>query len=245
MSEVSFADAPVPVRSDLLAAHRNAWRRIAAPGTWWNGRERVAMAAETRNAAGCALCRRREAEPAANARAGEHDSLGGLPAAAVEVVHRVASSPGRLSRAWYDRALAGGLSDAQYVEIVAVVATVMNLDTFHFALGMALHPLPASAPGEPSRNRPSGALPEGAWVPMIAAHRAIGDEADLYPGGRTGNVLRALSLVPNEVRALRELSAAHYLSFEQMLDLRAGRSLDRMQIELLAGRVSALNECFY
>jgi len=29
------------------------------------------------------------------------------------------------------------------------------------------------------------------------------------------------------------------------MDLTAGRSLDRAQIELIAGRVSALNECFY
>jgi hypothetical protein len=32
---------------------------------------------------------------------------------------------------------------------------------------------------------------------------------------------------------------------EQMLDLGAGRTLDRAQLELVAGRVSALRECFY
>jgi AhpD family alkylhydroperoxidase len=30
-----------------------------------------------------------------------------------------------------------------------------------------------------------------------------------------------------------------------MMDLGAGRALDRAQMELIAGRVSALNECFY
>ncbi len=63
--------------------------------------------------------------------------------------------------------------------------------------------------------------------------------------GRIANVLRALSLVPEEVRELRDLSAAQYLSPDQLVDLRAGRVLDRAQMELLAGRVSALNECFY
>jgi hypothetical protein len=81
---------------------------------------------------------------------------------------------------------------------------------------------------------------------MIPAAAATGPEADLYPRvPKVPNVVRALSLVPDEVRGLLDLSAAHYLSPAQMMDLSAGRALDRLQIELLAGRVSALNECFY
>lgn len=43
------------------------------------------------------------------------------------------------------------------------------------------------------------------------------------------------------------MSNAQYLSFEGMgdFDRPAGRVLNRMQIELVAGRVSAMNECFY
>ena len=58
-------------------------------------------------------------------------------------------------------------------------------------------------------------------------------------------VIRALSLVPAEVRAWSELSAAQYLSPEQMRSFDSIRAIDRSQIELVAGRVSALNECFY
>ena len=65
------------------------------------------------------------------------------------------------------------------------------------------------------------------------------------PGGRSANVIRALSLVPEEVRAWIELADTQYLSREEMIDLGASRALDRSQIELVAGRVSALNECFY
>jgi hypothetical protein len=82
-------------------------------------------------------------------------------------------------------------------------------------------------------------------VPTIGFLRARGAEADLYDGKPTGNVMTALSLVPDEVRTLKDLSAAHYLSPEKMIDLGAGRSLDRAQIELIAARVSVLNECFY
>jgi hypothetical protein len=247
MSEIDYANALVPVRDDLVAAHRRAWERLARPGTWWSGAERVAIAAEVRSAAECALCRERKAALSPAGVAGEHASRGALPEVAVEVIHRVTTDPARLSKAWFEKCQAGGLGDAHYVETIGVIATVVSIDDFCRGLGMAPHPLPDPIPGEPSRRRPPGALPEDAWVPMIRESRATGAEADLYEGRRaTGNVLRALSLVPDEVRGLMDLSAAHYLSPTKMLDLRRGTpALDRLQVELLAGRVSALNECFY
>jgi alkylhydroperoxidase family enzyme len=245
VSEISFAEAPVPMREDIPAAHGRAWKRLAEPGTWWNGAERVAIAAEVRQAPHCSLCKERKAALSPQAVEGRHQRLGTLPEAAVEVVHQVVTDPGRLSRTWFEKTLATGLSDAQYVEIVGVVVSVVSIDALCRGLGVPPHPLPEPLPGEPSRRRPPQAEPEGAWVPMIGQGRASGAEADLFGGARTGNVIRALSLVPDEVRALRDLSAAHYLPERQMTDLGAGRALDRAQMELIAGRVSALNECFY
>ena len=64
--------------------------------------------------------------------------------------------------------------------------------------------------------------------------------------GMTPNIMRALSLVPDEVRALRRLSHAHYVPNGKLQDAAYdGRELDRVQMELVAARVSALNECFY
>ena len=74
------------------------------------------------------------------------------------------------------------------------------------------------------------------------------EEADLFAGmppGAAPNVIRALSLVPDEVRAWVDVSGAQYLSMEEMRSFESTRALDRAQIELIAGRVSALNECFY
>jgi hypothetical protein len=79
---------------------------------------------------------------------------------------------------------------------------------------------------------------------MIPNGTPEGAEADLWHG-RAGNVIRAMSLVPEAVRDLKTLSAAHYVTTEQVTDPRARRTLSRPQIELVAGRVSALNECFY
>jgi hypothetical protein len=48
------------------------------------------------------------------------------------------------------------------------------------------------------------------------------------------------------VRTLNDLSAAHYLEMHQVPDPTASRgALSRPQMELVAGRVSALNGCFY
>jgi hypothetical protein len=235
-----------PVRSDLVAAHRRAWRRLASAGTWWSGAARVAIAREVRSAPRCALCTERAAALSPNAVAGAHESAPPLSAAAVEAAHRIARDPGRLSRGWRDGLRAAGLDDGHYVELIGVVVTVVSIDAFCNAIGAALHPLPTPVDGEPSQYRPMQARDGDAWVPMIPAFRASGAESDLWRRGITGNVIRALSLVPDEVRTLKDLSAAHYLRDEQVADPRAHlEHLTRPQMELLAGRVSALRECFY
>jgi hypothetical protein len=235
VSDAFYASAALPVREDIAAAHARLRRRAAEPGTWWSGRERLAIWEESRRAA---------LSPAALS--GTHEHAGVLPEPVVEVVHRVRSDPGRLSRRWLDALLARGLSDAGYVEAVGVAARGIGMDVFARAVGVEPAPLPQPLPGEPSRQRPAGARDEGAWLPMIAQADATGPEADLYPpDAYFPNVGRALSLVPDEVRATRELLAAHYLDFHQVIDIRNQRSLPRSQVELLATRVSALHECFY
>ena len=83
------------------------------------------------------------------------------------------------------------------------------------------------------------------WAPIQTADRNLGlpEDADLYTKDRNGNVIRALSLVPDEVRGLIDQSQNFYI--EDLADHTAGRSITRPQIELIAARVSALNECYY
>lgn len=246
---ISYEGADVPVREDLVAAHRRAWERLGRTGIWWNGAQRVAIAAETRRAAGCVLCAARKASLSPYTVAGAHAATPLLSAAAVDVVHRVTTDPGRLTRAWFDAIAESGLLDGEYVELIGVVATAVSIDSFCRGIGVAPHPLPAAQAGTPPRTRPAAVRDDGAWVPMLPNGLREGPLADLWgdgPGGRTGNVIRALSLVPDEVRTLKDLSAAHYMTTREMMDLRAPRrALDRRQVELIAGRVSALRGCFY
>ena len=80
-----------------------------------------------------------------------------LPERMVEQIHRIVTDPGRLTRTWYEQVLASGTPDTEYVEIVGVVVTVVSIDTFCRALGIAPHPLPAPVAGEPLQRRPTTA----------------------------------------------------------------------------------------
>lgn len=240
MTELSYESAPFAVRGDLTAAHQRAWQHLSHPGTWWTGEQRVAIAAETRKAQSCSLCQKRKAAVSPSAIEGGHDSLAALPESLVDVIHRIRTDPGRLTQRWYQQVLASGVSDAAYVEIVSVAATVVAVDTFARGLGIPAPALPDPVGGQPSHARPESAKLDVAWVPMIGA------EADLYgTGAFIPNIGRALSLVPAEAHAFFDLSAAHYFSLDDLMDVTKGRAISRPQIELIAARVSALNQCFY
>ncbi|MBI3782885.1 MAG: hypothetical protein HY270_05740 [Deltaproteobacteria bacterium] len=244
--DLDYSAAGVAVRADLQDAHRRILDHIRSPGTWWSGAERIAIAAEARHALDCSLCKNRQAALSPNSVSGQHDSLGGLDGTIVEVIHRVRTDPGRLSRAWFDGVIAAGVSVPQYVEVIAVVTLLTGVDFCARALGLAPFALPPALPGEPSHDLPPAAKPGPAWVPMIAVEDAAGADADIYFGlPFVPNIVRALSQVPDEVRALWQSSDAHYLPVAQIPDPTARRALDRMQMELVAARVSALNQCFY
>jgi hypothetical protein len=241
-----YSAAGVPVGDELREAHRLLLDHIRGPGTWWTGAQRVAIMAEARHATACGLCARRKAALSPEQADGAHDARDALPAGVVDVVHRVRTDPGRLSRAWFDRVVPAVLGDGEYVELIAVVALTSGLDFFARALGIPRFPLPEPLPGEPARQRPSAARGGVAWVPVISCEDAVGPLGDLYEGlSFVPNIVRALSLVPPEVKALQCSSRAHYLPVKDIVDPAARRSLERPQMELVAARVSALNQCFY
>ena len=128
------------------------------------------------------------------------------------------------------------------------MVAVISIDGFHRAVSLPLEPLPDPAGGEPDGYRPPGATDMGAWVPMVPPTAVTEVEDDLYGGNKqTGNVIAAMSLVPDSVRMLKILSAVQYLQPHEVANPTAdgNRSISRPQIELIAGRVSSLNDCFY
>jgi len=252
MAGATDSDPHRGIRPDLREVRARTWRHIASPGTWWTGAERVAIAAEARAARGCAFCAERRAAVSPGAATGEHTtaSAGVLAPGVVDGVHRLVTDPGRLTRSWLRGMLASGLDDAHYVELVAVAVFTHGLDVFRRALGDAIEPLPVPEPGEPTRVRPPLARADGAWVPLVPDGAEGGAFArELYRGCDPAvNIARALSLVPAEVSMLFDLSASHYMELAHVPDPHyeaPGRAIDRLQTELVAARVSRLNECFY
>jgi len=142
---------------------------------------------------------------------------------------KVAASPASIRRHWVDALARDGLDPGRYVELVGIVSRAVAIDTVLEALGLEIEPLPQPVAGDPSEDVDQRAGKVKAWVPMV--------------GG--ASITQALSMVPAENAKLEALHGALYLSFEEMADPKPGKELTRPQMELVAARTSAYNECFY
>ena len=236
-----YPDSAYPVSADLAAAHASQLDQLGLAGTWGTGAQRLAIAAAARRAGYDAGILE---EPA------DDDSAAdlALPQFIRRIVERLAVSPKDVDQAFYDQALEDGLSDAEYVEIVGIVSRITDIDVFARGIGVALRPLPSARPGEPSRGRPTEAVLELAWAPTIPNGPDGGElGAALYGGKPKPYILRALSLVPDELRAHIELEGLQYTQLDRIFefDFQYHEGLTRPQVEVVAGRISALNECFF
>ncbi len=225
-----YAGVELPIREQTRSAHRMSWEVIASPGRWWTGAERVEIARVGRAAR-------------------DLDAVGSemLPESAVYAIQKLVVDNANLNRDWYQEIISSeGMTEDRYVELVAVVVHALSIDEFHRALDLDLEPLPDPLPGEPSRIRPPEAEQRYSW-PAIVPKGGLnpGDEMLYGPMQWGANVISALSLIPENVRWLHDLSEGHYLSFKEMRMPDPLRAISRPQIELIAARVSSLNECFY
>lgn len=247
MSYFSYGNSACPVRSDIGEAHREYWRRLALPGSWWTGEQRVAIAAETRAARNCDFCRERKQALTPYTGENRHESVSDLPVAAIDAIHRIMTDQNRITRSWILTNIDAGLSEEAYVELAGIVVALISIDEFNRAMGLPLEELPVPEKGEPDGYRPPNLTRDTGFVPMLRRDGAVGQEADLWSADRTANVLRALTLVPDAARDWKMLAGAQYLSMEGMMNFvgQEDRAIDRAQMEIVAGRVSSYNECFY
>lgn len=132
------------------------WTRLASPGTWWTGAERISIAAEARGAV-------RNATPTAV-----------LPDTATEAAWRVAVEAATIRSVDIERWADGGLDGFAYVELVGIVSRLMAIDVAAFGLGLDERPLPDALAGEPTRQKPDGAEVTTGWVPTVGPANAPG-----------------------------------------------------------------------
>ena len=245
MANLQYDDSPYSVRTDLLHAHQRAWDRLAKSGTWLTGEERVKVMAEARHARSCpTFTKIKEALSPLNVTE-PHDAGTDLPKNWVDMIHLIVADPGRLTHTWYKKTLESGIPDTHFIEIVSIVAHTTAIDTFAKGIGVPLRDLPMAQPGEPSRYRPAEARQHQAWAPNIAWDEFGPNEEDYFVGPES-SIRRALTLVPDEARGFFDITSAQYLAGPQMRDYGTEfRAISHLQIELLAARVSALNQCTY
>lgn len=245
MSDVNYDDSPYAVRDDISAAHQRAWDRLSKPGSWLTGEERVKVMAETRHARDCATCAKIKDALSPFAVSDAHDAGTDLPVPWVNMIHLIVADPGRLTHGWYRKTIDSGIPETNFVEIVSIVAHTTAIDTFAKGIGVPVRTLPEPQAGEPSHYRPAEARQHQAWAPNIAWDEFGPNEADYFVGPEA-NIRRALTLVPDEARGFFDVVSAQYLAGPQMRDFsKEFRAITHLQIELLAARVSALNQCTY
>jgi hypothetical protein len=222
---------PTIDRNAVASLHAQVLAELASPGDWWDAPSRRAAIEEAREARACGVCRARRAALSPEAVAERHGPHDVLSDAAVEVIHRVVNDPGRLTRRWADSQI-DALGDAVYAELVAVTAIIVAIDMYALSIGASPPALGEPDDGPPARARPAEVGDVGAWIPMTEKKAMA-------------NVSRALSLVPRTNTTWRTLVNDSYSRGPQMLVLTWERALSRPQVELIAARVSQLNECFY
>jgi alkylhydroperoxidase family enzyme len=140
-----------------------------------------------------------------------------------------------LSESWYLQLIASGLSEPEYVEMCGIVSSVTAVASLCRALGATLPKLPMAQAGEPRRPKLDLARSPRNWVPVAA------------PAGTRAPVVEAYTAAPGEYDLLFDhLAPAQYMSSDEMSDLAWTRgTLSRPQIELVAGRISSLRQCFF
>ena len=141
--------APPLVDPRADEAIQEAMASIAAPGSYFTGGERLALAANARLARGLS--------PGAPE----------LPPVVAEAAARVAveAMTSRVDHVatWES----DGRNVLAYVELVAVVALICSIDSYRVALGAELDPLPDPGSGDPDPTVDERALKTNAWVPTV------------------------------------------------------------------------------
>ena len=224
----------IALADHLKQAHAQTWRSIGQAGEFFTGAQRVAFVRSARDALTCQLCEERKQALSPAAVSGEHDHSGDLPPVVVDMIHRIRTDPGRLTKSWFDD-VTRSVSQQEYAEIVSVVTSSVIIDTMHNAVGLGLPQLPPHEGGKPGGQYNSAAVEAGAWLPILDADTTMADTG--LP--QVPNIVRALGLVPSAMELFFNTFRPHYALKD--IDL----SISQGQAEFVAARVSAINECFY
>ena len=209
------------IRVDLADAHRRSFVHVSAPGSRLSAARRVQIGAVARDAY--------LADPPSP----PWERPYGDPA--LDVAYRLARHAGTITEQWYQQVITEGMHPLEWVEIVGIVVSTIAPVAFARAIGNLIPDFPDPLAGKPHGREADELAPATLnWVPVAA------------PADKTASVVQALSALPDEWGNLWRLAESQYMSDAQMADPRWNRgTLSRPQMELLAGRISRVRECFF
>ena len=220
------------VRQDLVRAHNQAIAALSKPGTWWTGAQRRELAITAQLAIS-------ESEPVAPW-VGVSTVANKLPASltapkiAHDVMYRISRHAATLTREWYEKVTAE-INPLAFVELCGIACTIAPVMAFRRSLGLpALEVGPAES-GQPSNKEPDSIVAAQLnWVPVVG------------PADKDAAVVQAFTAVPETNRVIWAMADAQYIPDKEMVDPKWTRgTLSRVQMELIATRVSQQRECFY
>ena len=224
--------SPGEVRQDLVRAHNQAIAALSKPGTWWTGAQRRELAITAQLATS-------ESEPVAPW-VGVSTVANKLPASltapkiAHDVMYRISRHAATLTREWYKKVTAE-INPLAFVELCGIACTIAPVMAFRRSLGLpALEVGPAES-GQPSNKEPENIVAAQLnWVPVVG------------PADKDAAVVQAFTAVPETNRVIWAMADAQYIPDKEMVDPKWTRgTLSRVQMELIATRVSQQRECFY
>ena len=225
---VSISD----VRADLVFAHEQSWSALSQPGTWWSGAQRR----ELSRTAVLAVSKAEPSPPwvAASTVSANDLQINFASTAAHDAVYRIARHAATLTNDWYQR-VTQEIEPLAFVELCGVVCTVATVLSFRRALDLGIPELAPAMPGEPSRIKPANVVDATLnWVPVVG------------PADKNAAVVQAFTAVPETNRVIWAMADAQYIPDKEMIDPHWTRgTLSRVQMELVATRVSQQRECFY
>ena len=220
------------VRQDLARAHNQAIAALSRPGTWWTGAQRRELAVTAQMA-------NNEREPVApwvgvSTIANKLPMSLTAPKIAHDAIYRISRHAATLTREWYEKVTAE-INPLAFVELCGIACTIAPVMAFRRALGLPALEIGSAELGQPSNQKPENIVTAQLnWVPVVG------------PADQDAAVVQAFTAVPETNRLIWAMADAQYIPDKEMVDPNWTRgTLSRVQMELIATRVSQQRECFY
>ena len=220
------------VRQDLVRAHDQAIAAIARPGTWWTGAQRRELSLTAQLAIN-------DSEPVApwvgvSTVANKLSANLTVPKIAHDAIYRISRHAATLTREWYEN-VTTEINPLAFIELCGIACTIAPVMAFRRALGLPSLEISSAESGQPSNQIPDNVVAAQLnWVPVVG------------PADKDAAVVQAFTAVPETNRVIWAMADAQYIPDKEMVDPNWTRgTLSRVQIELIATRVSQQRECFY